>query len=960
MATDNSTALYNSRIFQTYLDYLADSHADIDPEIILEKAGIPPDEVADTDHWFSQSQADRFYEVIVAETGDEQIARKAGRYGASSKALNLMKLYVLGIIAVDTIFKAVAKIFPLFTRGASVSVKRLGPGKIELISKPSLGVHERPYQCENRYGFIEAIPKLFTNVFATVEHPQCLHKSDGFCRYIVSWTNPLSLRIKLWRNFIVLGGALLCMGLFFLLPMPSLAVVASVLVLLALILSIASMHYKGRELENIIESYHHMTEEQLSATRIQYDNALLVQEIGQATAAMLNVDDLMHQLVDLLSNRLNFDRGLIMLADESGAQLVFSAGYGYSEHELSNIQNAVFHLDNPDSKGIFVRCFLDQKPIKVNNISEIKNTSSSRSQKLAHDFNVHALLCVPIVFEKTSLGILAVDNVVSKAPLKKNDVNLLQGVAAHLAIGINNARLFRKLQDSEEKYRQTLESITEGYFETDLSHRVVFMNNTLGTLLGQASQEIIGSRLDRCFAESARGEYALLMDNIRKSGEPVRFAQFDVIHKDGTILTTDLSASLKMDADGQASGYRGILRDATERLELEKERKQLQEQLLQAQKMEAIGTLAGGIAHDFNNLMMGIQGRASLMMLSLEPSHPQLEHLHSIEEYIRSATHLTNQLLGITRGGKYEPKPVELNDLIKQSSAMFGRTKKEMQIRVNSSQPRVVIEGDRRQLEQVLLNLYVNAWQAKPEDRMVSLEIGVETLDAASEPCLVEPGFYAKVSITDNGVGMDEDICKRIFDPFFTTKEKGRGTGLGLASAYGIVKNHGGIITVSSKVGQGTTFNIYLPLSDGEALPEPVSEGKLMKGSGAILLVDDEEMIIDIGQAMIEELGYQAYACKSGEQAVQFVSERGDEIDLVILDLIMPGMAGNTAFELIRQLQPGMPVLLCSGYAIDGQAEELLKRGCNGFIQKPFNLAELSLQIRKVLDTAVRNQKTCR
>jgi two-component system cell cycle sensor histidine kinase/response regulator CckA len=231
------------------------------------------------------------------------------------------------------------------------------------------------------------------------------------------------------------------------------------------------------------------------------------------------------------------------------------------------------------------------------------------------------------------------------------------------------------------------------------------------------------------------------------------------------------------------------------------------------------------------------------------------------------------------------------------------------------------------------------------------LETKIVAMDESSgKTHQTKPGSYAKVSITDTGTGMSEAIRLQIFDPFFTTKEKSRGTGLGLASAYGIIKNHGGVITVYSEVGHGTTFNIYLPVSDKKAHRDVSMEEEIVKGSATVLLVDDEELIIDVTQTMLERLGYRVVVCMGGQEAVAAITDRGDEIDLVILDMILPGMDGGEIFDCIREIQPGMPVLLSSGYAINGHADKIMRRGCNGFIQKPYNISDLSQKIRKVLD----------
>ena len=248
----------------------------------------------------------------------------------------------------------------------------------------------------------------------------------------------------------------------------------------------------------------------------------------------------------------------------------------------------------------------------------------------------------------------------------------------------------------------------------------------------------------------------------------------------------------------------GLFKDITEH-------RRLEEQLRQSQRMEAIGTLSGGIAHDFNNLLMGIQGRTSLMLMDVGPSHPHFEHLKGIEDYVKSAADLTKQLLGFARGGKYEVKPIDINELIKTGSSMFGRTEKEIKINCKYQKNVWTTEADRGQIEQVLMNLYVNAWQAMPSGGELYLQTENVRLDENDvKPFEIEPGKYVKISVTDTGVGMDEATRQRVFDPFFTTKKMGRGTGLGLASAYGIIKSHGGFINVYSEKGHGTNFKIYL------------------------------------------------------------------------------------------------------------------------------------------------------
>jgi PAS domain S-box-containing protein len=388
-----------------------------------------------------------------------------------------------------------------------------------------------------------------------------------------------------------------------------------------------------------------------------------------------------------------------------------------------------------------------------------------------------------------------------------------------------------------------------------------------------------------------------------------------------------------------------------------KEKEQLQDQLLQAQKLKAIGTLAGGIAHDFNNLLMGIQGNVDMMALEVKPGHAYRGRLDTIRDCVLSGTGLTQQLLGFARLGKYEVKATDTNALVKKSADMFGRTRQEIRI-VSNYQPDVwAVNVDRGQIEQVLLNLYINAWQAMPEGGTIHLETANEALDDQQVVAhRISPGNYVRISIRDTGVGMDRETMERVFDPFFTTKTMKRGTGLGLASAYGIVRNHGGAIDVASEIGRGSTFTIYLKALDEVIVTAAPQSEKPLIGHETILLVDDDPLIIDVGQAMLNALGYKVLTAGGGNSALSVYRAHHDRISLVILDMIMPDMGGGRTYDQLKAIKPDVQVLLASGYSINGQATDILQRGCNGFIQKPFDLQLLSEKVRDILDASATSQ----
>ena len=340
------------------------------------------------------------------------------------------------------------------------------------------------------------------------------------------------------------------------------------------------------------------------------------------------------------------------------------------------------------------------------------------------------------------------------------------------------------------------------------------------------------------------------------------------------------------------------------------------------------------------------------MLADVEKSHPFYAQLNGIEDHVKRAVDLTNQLLGFAMGGKYQVAPADLNHLIRENASMFGRTKKELSIRFNLQENIWPAEVDKSQIDQVLLNLYVNAWQAMPGGGELYIQTKNCRLDERCvKPFNVEPGKYVEISLRDSGVGMDEETRKRIFDPFFTTKERGRGTGLGLASAYGIIKNHDGIISARSEKGKGATFTIYLPASDLPVSEIEIAPEEQLSGSGTILLIDDEEMILDVGKALLEKLGYRVLAADGGRQGLEIYRRNSAEIELVILDMIMPEMNGAETYERLKEMDPRVKVLFSSGYTMSSVAKDILKQGSHSFIQKPFDLKKLSHTVRQALQS---------
>ncbi len=510
------------------------------------------------------------------------------------------------------------------------------------------------------------------------------------------------------------------------------------------------------------------------------------------------------------------------------------------------------------------------------------------------------------------------------------------------------------LRKSEEDYRLVVENAHDAIFIAQKG-QIPFANHKarqMGMSLGFDQQQ--SAYVDFILPEDREMVAARHQRRLRGEKLPTIYS-FRLQGRNGHHIWVELNSVL-VDWKG-APATLNFLRDITEQ-------KRLEAQFHQAQKMEAVGNLAGGIAHDFNNLLMCINGNAAVLLHEVGPGHPHHELLADIQKSVQNGTRLTRQLLGFARRGKYEYRPLNINALIHKTGSMFARTKREITVHCRLAERVWSVEVDEGQIEQVLLNLYVNAWQAMPRGGRIDLStrnLVVEPGDPRRPD--VAPGKYVRVTVTDEGVGIDAGNLPKVFDPFFTTKEPGQGTGLGLAAAYGIIRNHGGIIEVSSTKNVGTTFQIYLPASD-KPLPRTVEDDETRKDPGnvhqyhaakraiTVLAADDDPSILDIIARMLKREDIRMLAATSGKEAVDIYRTAAEPIDLVLLDMIMPEMGGFEAFNRIREINPHSKFILSSGYTISEEVVALLASGGVGFLQKPYEKDQLMGKIRSVLNTA--------
>ena len=516
---------------------------------------------------------------------------------------------------------------------------------------------------------------------------------------------------------------------------------------------------------------------------------------------------------------------------------------------------------------------------------------------------------------------------------------------------VSQRQISKELLHDGKHYQRILRHLSEGVIELSVDERILFVNPVAISLACIPEEELLSLNFIELFQKKHQDK---IIGILRESkSDSYKAPDYFTVPLNGNQVEINI---LPIEEDENNTKI-VILNDVTEH-------KKIEEQLRYSQKMEAVGTLSGGIAHDFNNLLMGIQGNVSLALLNLNPGDSNYLKLKNIEEYIGNGAKLTRQLLEYSRGGKYEVKTTNLNIHIKKQVDLFSPARKEITV-IGDYEPGLwPVDVDQGQIEQVVLNLYINSSHAMPG--CGKLYIKTKNIVVKSNhnfPFKVDPGRYVCVTVADTGVGMDAETLKRIFDPFFTTKDVGSGSGLGLASAYGIVKNHGGFIEAKSAPGEGSSFRFYLPVSKKKVKKEKVIPEAIAKADETVLLVDDENMIIEVGREILEYLGYSVITAGSGREAIEIINQShsldrkenetavaGVKPDLVILDMIMPDMDGGVVFDAIRNISPEIKVILSSGYSENGKVNEVMKRGCNGFIQKPFNLNQLSQKIREVLD----------
>lgn len=507
-----------------------------------------------------------------------------------------------------------------------------------------------------------------------------------------------------------------------------------------------------------------------------------------------------------------------------------------------------------------------------------------------------------------------------------------------------------ELKRSEERFRALTEYSIDTIMRFDREHRHLYVNPVVEKQTGMKPEEFIGkTHLELGFPEDLCALWAEAIDGVFETAEPHRI---DFSMPDGTVFDWQLTPEIS--SEGSVSAVITSARDITKRKKAEEDRARLEDQLRQSQKMESIGRLAGGVAHDFNNILTGILGYAEVIQSTLIPGDPILSDLEEIRKAAERASGLTSQLLAFSRKQIIDPKVIQPNAALESSQNMLSRIIGEDIDSVFSPQVDLWrIKADPAQVDQILVNLAVNARDAMPDGGKLTIETQNVSFDAEycdSNP-EAKPGKFVMLAVTDNGHGMDAETRRKIFEPFFSTKGGDEGTGLGLSTVYGIVRQNGGFINVYSEPGRGTTFKAYFPAVMDEAEEVTTKEvAEHPSGSETILLVEDEEMVRRLAVRVLEKQGYEVLGHDSGGTALLFCERNDHPIDLIVTDVVLPGMNGRELFEKVQEGRPGIKVLFMSGYTENVIAHHGVLEEGTEFIQKPFTIEALTRKVRAVLD----------
>jgi len=738
----------------------------------------------------------------------------------------------------------------------------------------------------------------------------------------------------------------------------------------------AGLHEITVSFNNLIEKFEDTNKE----LQHRVFELFAIKELAEIVSKTLDIDDILNTLMEEAMDVSQAQVGSVYIVESDKKRFRVIASRGLKSGLK---KNSYIHIN----KSLAQLVVSDKKPLLVQDIATDSRTKKPNDPQ----YGPPSFLSMPILVRDDLIAILNLSHKKTQQVFDSNDEHIVSILIGEIGFALENAQLHsqaveqkkdlqeraaalatikdqlqreiiehkqaeKALQGSDEKYRAILETIEEGYFEVDLAGNLTFLNDSLCKILGYPHHKLLGMNNRRYTAPETAKKIYHDFNQVYRTGNIARITNYEIIRKDGMKRVVEMSASLMSNDQSQPIGFHGIVRDISERLQAEKEKKKLESQLQQSQKMEAIGTLAGGIAHDFNNILSVIIGYTELAIGNLPEDSPARSNMNKLLKAGDRAKDLVKQILTFSRHNEQEQKPILIHPIIKETLKLLRSTlPTTIEIRQNISSKSTIL-ADPTQIHQVIMNLCTNAYHAMNEKGGV-LEVSLVDIELDSEFTAKHlntyPGSYLRLTVSDTGNGIEEKDRERIFEPYFTTKGQTGGTGMGLAVVHGIVKSHSGIITVYSKPGKGSTFNVFLPrIEHAEAAKETeIRLGSIPTGKENILFIDDEPAILDIGKGMLEHLGYKVEVRTSPIEALAAFTALSDKFDLIISDMTMPKMTGDELAKELMAIRPDIPIILCTGFSEHINEEQAKAIGIRKFVMKPFIMREMAEAIRQVLDS---------
>jgi PAS domain S-box-containing protein len=881
---------------------------DLCPE--LEGVADVKEFLTDSNNWISSDLLIRLYDRVKELFGNEDVVFDIGFESVGKRRLgHIQRVLFSAFRNHGHTLKRIQSLNDKFNRNKRVELAELNrDGAVVRLQWFKDIPMTRDFCLMNRGGYT-AVPVVWNEPPLQLEERKCYFEGDSYCEYHLSWKRRPSFKrlllrlIAPWR------------------------------------LARATIEELEQDKELLRDKYAevHGLNNQLKS---QLDRLVSLQEASTAILSTLDIEELMTLILKRLVDVSVLDRAAIFLVDEEQEILYLAHAVGAPTEYIREAESYTVPLQK--KSNIIARVARTGKTELVDNVAD---SQINKENLLIKKFKPQAFIALPLKVRGKVFGVLVGDQQKAGGQVISTEKDFLISFSNQIAIAIHNANLYRKLEDSERQYRELVENAHEGIWVVDENGIITFANQRLSAILGY--EQMLGRNINQLVTpDRKRTLLKLLVQNMRGL---VAQEEIQMICKEGEHVSAIISSVPIMDGERYKGSF-AMVTDITEK-------KRMETKLLHQQKMESIGTMAGGIAHDFNNILTAVLGYASLLKHRLRGQDETKRFIDIIETSSLRAADLVRQLLAFSRGTQPEDLQVVYpNRVIRETNRLLESSLgKDLQVELDLHQGLPPIAANSTQVQQAVLNLCLNARDAMPNGGIITISSAAVDLDGKSsstyKDLAAEPGQYVRIRVADNGVGIAQEDLDKIFDPFFTTKEVGKGSGLGLAMVYGIVQNSRGYVYVESDLGKGTVFDLLFRVAKGKDKQQSLRRlTPGLAGEETVLLVDDEPMVRDLGNEILSSYGYQVVLACDGLEALEIYESRGTDIDLVVLDLIMPKLGGKDTLTGLRKLDPAIKVIICSGYGSrENGLQQLMASGVN-VVHKPFKPEELVSAVRQVLD----------